>query len=89
MVEYSFNHTSVNIDDKGRANFVVFDNVGHISIASDWLKGEGLFKSKQVYDKTGFIGRGFTKRGIYVSVNLNLCYCYKISADIFIGSVQQ
>lgn len=86
-IEYSFNRTSVNFDDKGRAKFIVSDNVEYISIASDWLEGEELFKLKQPYDKTGFIGRGFTKRGIYVSVNLY--HCYEILADILIGSVRQ
>ena len=87
MIEYSFSRTSVKFDDKGRAKFVVSDNVEHISIASDWLEGEGLFKSKQPYDKTGFIGEGFTKRGIYVSVELY--HRYEILADFLIGSVQQ
>jgi hypothetical protein len=37
-----------------------------IAIAEDWLEGEKMSKDKNHY-KTGFIGCGFTKRGVYVS----------------------
>ena len=41
------------------------DNLEVIAIAEDWLCSEEMSKEKKHY-KTGFIGCGFTKRGIYV-----------------------
>lgn len=37
-----------------------------IAIAEDWLKGKEMWKVMEPYYKTGFIGRGFTKRGVYI-----------------------
>ena len=37
-----------------------------IAIANDWKRGEELFEKKESHYNSGFIGRGYSKRGIYV-----------------------
>jgi hypothetical protein len=37
-----------------------------ITIANDWKRGEELYEKKESHYDSGFIGRGYSKRGIYV-----------------------
>jgi hypothetical protein len=37
-----------------------------IAIANDWTRGEELFEKKESHYDSGFIGRGYSKRGIYI-----------------------
>ena len=41
------------------------DDLEVIAIVEDWREGEEMSKERKHYS-TGFIGFGFTKRGIYV-----------------------
>jgi hypothetical protein len=38
-----------------------------IEIATDWQEGVKLVEASKLHFHTGFIARGFTKQGIYVS----------------------
>ena len=70
MIQYSFVRTTAKVSSTGVVEFSsISDSVEHenIEIAMDWQEGERLYDDKEPYVKTGFIGKGFTKRGIYVS----------------------
>jgi hypothetical protein len=71
MYQYSFTRTKAVFKPDGHVTFTSdthLDNEEIIEIAGDWQSGEDLMASGQSYEKTGFIGKGFTKRGIYVHV---------------------
>lgn len=64
MIKYAFTRTQAEFQGDGDVIFTNEDAVEEIEIAVDWAKGE---HEEDESDKTGFIGKGFTKRGIYVS----------------------
>jgi hypothetical protein len=89
MVEYSFVRTNINHQENGKITFTASDVDEKIWIAADWAAGEELLAAKKPHQHTGFIGRGFTKRGVYVC---GLSYCSLESNLIHIcpvGSIQQ
>ena len=55
------------LQEDGSVKFIELNGVEHIEIGKDWEIGEERKKEGKVSDETGFIGKGFTKRGIYVS----------------------
>lgn len=66
LTSYQFTRSTAKYQPNGDVKITrVSEGLEVISIADDWLKGEELWKTKEHY-KTGFIGCGFTKRGIYV-----------------------
>lgn len=66
LLEYKFTRSTANYKPTGDVEILRLDNLETIEIAKDWLNGETLSKEKKHYE-TGYIGCGFTKRGIYVS----------------------
>jgi hypothetical protein len=67
MTRYSFVRTIADVSSSGVVEFSDSTEHEDIEIASDWKTGESLYDDKESHVKTGFIGKGFTKRGIYVS----------------------
>lgn len=67
LTEYRFTCSTAKYQPTGNVKISQSDNLETIAIAEDWLDGEKLSKEKKHY-KTGYIGCGFTKRGIYVSL---------------------
>ena len=70
MIQYSFIRTLAEVSSSGVVEFsALLNSMEHenIEIATDWQRGESLYDDKEPHVKTGFIGKGFTKRGIYVS----------------------
>lgn len=66
LVDYQFTRSTAQYQANGDVEVTrVSESLEVIAIADDWLKGEELSKRKEHYN-TGFIGCGFTKRGIYV-----------------------
>ena len=71
MEIYGFIRTVASVD--GNGSVILHrseDDTEFIQLATDWPKGEEAFEKKEAYSETGFIGRGATKRGIYV------CFIY-------------
>ena len=51
----------------GSVKFIELNGIEHIEIGEDWAIGEERKKEGKVSDETGFIGKSFTKYGIYMS----------------------
>ena len=70
-MEYRFTRSTAKYQPTGDVEVSQLDNLETIAIAEDWADGETLSKQKKHY-MTGYIGCGFTKRGIYVSLALHI-----------------
>ena len=55
-------------NNHGEITFISSEKEENIHFASDWQTGEESYKAGIPHEDTGFIGKGYTKRGIYVSV---------------------
>lgn len=68
MEKYHFIRTTASVSLSGEVtlNCVKDQQEEVIEIALDWSSGEDSFLKNKSYDTTGFIGRGATKRAIYV-----------------------
>lgn len=63
------------INTEGNVEISVGDGLLEaIEIAGDWEKGQTLYKQGKPYETTGFVGMGYSKRGIYVSCCLHQTY---------------
>lgn len=67
MIKSFFIRTKAVINKDGNVEFSVSDGLEAIEIAGDWEKGQTLYEQKQPHETTGFVGMGYSKRGIYVS----------------------
>ena len=67
MIESFFIHTKATINAEGNIEFSVCDGIEAIEIAGDWEKGQTLYEQSKPHETTGFVGKGYSKRGIYVS----------------------
>jgi hypothetical protein len=68
MNMYKFTRTKATFNTSaGDVQLSVQKEDEFIEIAGDWSSGEIAFEEKKSYHDTGYIGRGYTKRGIYVS----------------------
>jgi len=65
MIQYSFTYSTAKFISDGNVIFTSMEPE-KIEIAKDWQKGETLYAQGEPHEATGFIGKGFTKRGIYV-----------------------
>lgn len=52
----------------------VFNYDHTISIATDYLQGQKLAGQSSNYDHTGYLGSGYSKRGIYVRLIISICF---------------
>lgn len=72
MEKHSFIRTTASISPSGEVtlncNIDQQEEIIEIATDSSWLSGEEAFLKKETYDTTGFIGRGATKRAIYVCI---------------------
>ncbi len=75
MVTYKFIRTTVKFEEDGSVKFTECVDDETIQVATDWLEGkehygardkEGGASQKHNYTKTGYIGEGYSKYGIYV-----------------------
>ena len=67
VTEYQFTHSAAQYLPNGDVKITTnSEKLGVIAIAEDWVAGEELFEKKKPHYKSGFIGRGSSKRGIYV-----------------------
>ena len=68
LTDYIFTCSTAEYQPSGEVKISRSDGLKKIAIAEDWLEGEKMSKDKNHSSyKTGFIGCGFTKRGVYVS----------------------
>lgn len=70
MQEYRFTRITALLQENGNVTMEKSQDEETIEIATDWIKGETAFHAKEAYEATGFIGRGATKRAIYVRHSL-------------------
>ena len=67
VADYRFTHSTAQYQPNGDVRITrSSESLDVIAIAEDWLNGEEMWEKKEQHHKTGFIGRGFTKRGVYV-----------------------
>ena len=70
MIWYSFVRSTAILTPDGDVKFVTTSSVDGeyegIEIAKDWENGQRLYEEGKPHEATGFIGKGYTKRGIYV-----------------------
>ena len=67
IANYQFTRSTAQYQPDGEVRITrSSESLDIIAIAKDWLNGEEMWEKKEQYHKTGFIGRGFTKRGVYV-----------------------
>lgn len=67
MGSFQFLRTSAECQPDGQVKFSEATETEKIELSLDWQKGEDVIANPGSFsDETGFIGRGFTKRGIYV-----------------------
>jgi hypothetical protein len=66
MTAYKFNRHIGTRAKTGKITFEISQQTEVILVADDWLDGELLWKDNKPYYKTGFLGKGGTKRAIYV-----------------------
>ena len=76
MVQLPFTRTTANFQPDGSVKLVESKVEERIEVAEDWESGEEAFDRREVHQETGFIGRGYTKRGIYVRRIINTCLTY-------------
>jgi hypothetical protein len=72
MVQYSFTYSTAEFSSNGNVIFTSMEPE-KIEIARDWAKGEKLYDQGEVHEATGFIGKGYTKLGIYVCSSFFKC----------------
>ena len=73
MVQYSFTYSTAIFTASGSVVFTSMEPA-NIEIAKDWSKGERLYDQGKEHEATGFIGKGYTKLGIYVCSIFSKCY---------------
>lgn len=66
MGSFRFLRTVAECQPDGRVKFSEATEMEKIELSLDWQEGEDTIANGSLSDETGFIGRGFTKRGIYV-----------------------
>jgi hypothetical protein len=71
MTQYSFTYVNAKFDSSGSVVFTSSTEPAseNIEIAKDWKEGERLYNQGKSHETTGFIGKGYTKRAIYVCFN--------------------
>lgn len=80
LIEYKFTCTIARVGDKGKVIFENTPDTKEIMVATDWKDGQSIAEAARISDdsigfddsqrfKTGYIGEGMTKRGVYVSWN--------------------
>lgn len=74
MTEYTFTRIIAVYQESGDVVFTPSSEIETIYLASDWLEGEQLAAERKPFHETGYIGSGYSKRGIYVS----LLRCYSL-----------
>jgi hypothetical protein len=70
MIQYSFIRSTANVNQAcGDVTIIIASGMEceDIEIAKDWVKGKKLYDEGKPHEAMGFIGKGCTKRGIYVS----------------------
>jgi hypothetical protein len=72
MRESFFIRTTAVFNAKGNVEFSANSEqdirvIEVIEIAEDWEKGQTLYEQGKPHETTGFVGKGYSKRGIYVS----------------------
>lgn len=67
MASYQFKRTIASFQEDGSVVFETQENIEVIEIAKDWCDGEKACAAKQPYHETGYVGKGSSKYGIYVS----------------------
>lgn len=71
MIESFFIRTKATINAEGNVETSISDRLETIEIARDWAKGQTLYDQGKPHETTGFVGMGYSKRGIYVSCHLH------------------
>ena len=66
MIEYSFRRTSAVYQYDGSVKLSAGPALETIDIASDWELGKELRGKGKAWWRTGYVGSGFSKTGIYV-----------------------
>lgn len=81
MIQYSFTYSTAEFNSNGS---VIFTSMKpeKIEIAKDWQKGEKLYDQGEAHEATGFIGKGYTKRGIYVRSNFFECNVQQLELEL-------
>ena len=69
MMQYSFSYSTAKFNPDGNVIFTSMEPE-KIEIAKDWQKGEKQYDQGEAHEATGFIGKGYSKRGIYVRSSL-------------------
>lgn len=67
MQEFEFSMMTAKAADTGDIELKEDPERKTIKIATDWWLGEDKERQKEPYHDTGYIGKGSSKRGIYVS----------------------
>lgn len=68
MIESLFIRTKATISTEGNVEISVSDGILEaIEIAGDWENGQTLYDQGKPHETTGFVGMGYSKRGVYVS----------------------
>ena len=73
MVQYSFTYSTAEFRLNGDVIFTCMEP-DKIEIARDWQKGKKLYDQGEVHEATGFIGKVYTKVGIYMCSSFFICY---------------
>jgi hypothetical protein len=67
--KYIFVRTTAVCRSDGSVNFTTLESPEELLVGADWREGQRLCragKSRAEYSRTGFVGEGHTKEGIYV-----------------------
>lgn len=77
LIQYEFTRTISRVGDQGEVAFENKPDTEEIMVATDWKEGQSIAEAARKSDdtsfddsqrfKTGYIGNGMTKRGVYVS----------------------
>lgn len=77
MIQYSFTYSTAKFISDGNVVFTSMEPE-KIEIAKDWKMGETLYDEGEAHEATGFIGKGYSKRGIYVRSSFFKCNAQQI-----------
>jgi hypothetical protein len=87
MTELLFIRTKAVINKDGTVEFSVSDGFEAIQVAGDWKKGQTLHEEGKPHETTGFVGMGYSKRGIYVSCRLHQAIRKRRFNDLTLGEI--
>ena len=70
MISYNFKRTTASFQEDGSVTLETKKNTEVIEMAGDWWEGKAIDILDERYGTTGYVGKGYSKYGIYVRLSV-------------------